>query len=1012
MTPGKFLRLIWPDTGFYCIAHPFKPANSDVTVYSHKVFATVSDAVTHVLEQKHLADTYFAMLSLREERIWDTEKTDWKTGAKGAWAVRKQENMLSAKCSFWDLDVGSEDHKYPTQLDALNDLKRFVEATQLPMPTMVSSGGGVHVYWPYTTTVPVEAWRTLALNLRQLGEALKLKVDPTRTTDTTSVLRVPGTLNWKNRDNPRVVEVLQEGAVTPFEVFAKLVQDALIRAGVVPGTPPPPRTGASPDNGGLGSNIQFNDFGPPPTIAEVGDACTQVREMLRAQTDKTHPHYGALDNTAWYRGMLGTIKHVEDGDNWCRKLTALHPRSTSDIEAKLLQLEQFPPAKCETLAQYMPWKDAPCQSCRFRLDPSVPNPIAAARRHTKAPPPLLQQLVAPSLALQAALAPPAPRPFERLKTGAIVYTSKDKDGNESQTEIYANDLYPLRRLVDSDNKTEQQLWRVHLPRVGAKEFLIDADVLYDSRKFCASLAHEGVYPNKAYISQLQDYMVAYISQLQKSHDADAQATHLGWTDEHRQFILPDKTLMHDGKVKSASLTVAAARAAQYVTKAGDLQAQSALMGFWNHPAYIPNQVAMLGSLGSILLYMTGHHGIVVNMSGDAGAAKSTTLYVAASFWGNPKLFPINGTQRGATVNARAQRIATNANLPTCVDEITHMPVKDVQDMVMNITQPGHRIRLQTDGVERATGDNAYKSAVMIASANSSLHALLSTDNAAGTAGSMRVFEMKFMAQRVHTKAEADEFLRQLEMHYGHIGEQFAAFVVQHRTLVEGRVQQLVREIDAEANITAAERFWSAYIAVVLVAAEIAQVLHLLPFADAPIRQWLVKQQIPAMRGTVKEEYRDPLAVLTDYIATAHGNILVVENSAMGSNTMGRAGGGVDFPSNNPHGALLGHYDMTTGMLYLLKQGFKDHCSKSGASSSRILEDLNVARTSGSEPPRRIVVERAIRRTLGAGTNLAKGQSWCFAVDMKHPDVSGVVKLDVVAGGVSQPRPPVGQLKAV
>src|SRR5262245_35458723 len=104
MTPGKFLRLIWPDQGPYCIAHPFKPANSTVTVYAHKVFQTISEAVTHVHEQANLQDVYYAMLSLKDERVWSPEKTDYKTGQKGAWAVRLQENMAFSKCSFFDLD--------------------------------------------------------------------------------------------------------------------------------------------------------------------------------------------------------------------------------------------------------------------------------------------------------------------------------------------------------------------------------------------------------------------------------------------------------------------------------------------------------------------------------------------------------------------------------------------------------------------------------------------------------------------------------------------------------------------------------------------------------------------------------------------------------------------------------------------------------------------------------------------------------------------------------------------
>jgi hypothetical protein len=611
--------------------------------------------------------------------------------------------------------------------------------------------------------------------------------------------------------------------------------------------------------------------------------------------------------------------------------------------------------------------------------------------------------------------PNPPKPWERLKTGEIAITKTDKDGNESQSVILSHDLYPVKRLVNSEVNQEQQVWRATLPRVGTHEFTIDADTLYDQRKFTAALANNGVYPHKADLPALQDYMVAYISQLQRDLDAASQSTHLGWTDEYRQFILPDVTLHSDGKVTPSSLTTATKNSAQFITKKGTLAAQVSLLGFYNHDAYLASQFAILASLGSIILHATGQHGVVINMSGESGASKTTTLFTLAGLWADPSLWPLNGTNRGATANARAQRIATNANLPTPVDEITHIPVKDAQDLVMNVTQPGHRLRLQQDGSERKVTDN-YKSAIMISTANSSLHNLLSIENAAGTAGSMRVFEMQMTAQNVHTKAEADEFLRQIKLNYGHIGEVFAAAVVKHLPQIELRVQQLVREIDEEASTTSAERFWAAVIAVVLVAGELGQALGLTPYSVEKLRRWAIDKQIPFMRGVVKEEYRDPLAVLTDYIAEKHSNIVVINKAVGIGQTAAGDTGVVDnaYAANRPGGALLGHYDVNAGVLYLLKQGFKDHCNRIGSNSTRILDELSALRGGDATTPgRRIVTNKTCRRTLGAGTDLAKGQSWVFTVDMQHPDISGVVPLTVVpASPTVAPSAPAGKLTAI
>lgn len=1024
MTPGKFLRLVWPDQGFYCIAHPFKLPDGGTTYY-HKIFDTISAAVTHVHEMVHMADVFFAVLSLREAEVIDMTQLDYKTQLPGKKQTRVARNMLAAKSLFFDLDVGAETAKYPTQQDALAALVAFVATTNLPMPTLVSSGGGVHVYWHFDTTILVDEWSTIAWHLRQLAEGLGLKVDPTRTTDTTSVLRVPDTFNRKNPDAPRPVKVLQEGVVTPVAALRQVIADAMVRAGIIATAAPAPR--ASPSIAGadgLVSNIEFEDFGPKMTLSEVAAACGQVQQMVLCHGDPQHPHYGQLDNTAWYRGFLATVKHVEDGERWCHKLTDMHPRSVSDTEVKLRQLDTFGPAKCETLAQFMPWKDAPCQTCRFRNDPSVPNPLVAARKSTGAPPPVVEQptpsagpavvqLMAPGLNVQQAMIPNPPKPYERLKVGGISLTRKDKDGDDQVSIIYPHDLFPLKRLVNAGAATEQQLWRVVLPRTGSRDFIIDADALYDTRKFCAALANNGIYPNKADISALQDYMTAYIAQLQKDLDGEEQSDHLGWADEYRSFILPDKILRADGSVRTSALSKGALTATQHIHKGGDLNAQVQLMQFFNNPAYVAHQYAIINSLASILLHATGQHGIVVNMSGDAGASKSTTLYTGASLWANPALWPLNGTEGGATPKARMQRISTNANLPTFVDEITHIPTKDITDIVMNVTQPGHRVRLMTDGSERQAS-GGYKSAIMITTANNSLHSALSADSTAGTAGSMRVFEMRFVAMNIHTKPEADEYLRQIKIHFGHIGEVFAHFVIRNLAAVNARVQQVMREVDIEARIASAERFWGADIAVVYVAAEIAQALQLLPYAPALVRRWAIDHQVPYMRGVVKEEHRDSLSVLTDYIAEKNGSIIVItQSTSIGVNTTTgqHVAGDTAYAANNPHGALLGHYDIKIGVLYLLKHGFKDYCQRIGASSTRIIEELGQARPINATESRRIIVNRNTRRTLGAGTTHAKGQAWCIAVDMNHPEMSGATPLTAVTGG--QPvSAPAGNLKSV
>jgi hypothetical protein len=969
MTPSEFLRAVWPDEGIYCLAVP--RGNG---AFKHWTFDTVEEAAAYAAQAAGTADVYFNIHTLREKQVWDPKKVNARTSEVGGWAVRKQTNMVAAKCFFFDLDVGTAAGKYDSRQEALAGLIEFVKQTLLPKPLITSSGGGFHVYWLLTDPLPTDQWRDHATRLRQLAQHYGLKADPSRTTDSASVLRVVGTSNWKDRLNPRPVDVVSPGKPTATGVFVKALNEAIIRTGVTPQHAPQLQQAESL----LGSNMDLPYDGPQPTMVAVLTACAQMRRIATLK--------GKISEPEWYRIAIGIGRFTENGHRNVHKLSSGHPEySQSSCNAKVKQSEsaQKGPSSCASVAYASGAGDSLCTGCPFQG--RVYGPIQAALFKDPAPPPLHEEKIGDQVVVLEI--PDPPKPFMRLKEGGgIAVVAKNADGTEEPQKIFDYDLYPLRRLSNLQQGFEQQVWHVALPRGEAKDFTLDADMLYDSRKFVVAIAHQGIYPHKGHIPTLQEYMVAYIAQLQKLADADAQCNHLGWGgNDQSHFIMPDKVMYPDGSVKPAQLSLGAQRASKDVHSTGTLEEQVKLMNFYNSPAYLPNQFFILAGLAAPIFFATGHHGVIINASGDAGASKSTSLYTAASFWGQPELYPINGTNNGATVRGRNERVTVLANLPVCVDEITHMPPRDAVDLAMSITQPGHRIRLQTDGVERAS-IGSYKATIMLATANNSLHGVLSLDNAAGTAGSMRVFEILFIPGKVHAKWEADEFLFKLKMNFGHIGEQFIYHVLKHKEAVIARVREVMKEIDTAANIKSSERFWSATAAAVLVAGEIAYQLGLLPYSVDALKRWLLDHQIPAMRGVVQSEYSDPMAIVADYLERINGNIIAMRKPQSNANL------GVNIVHMPRAGELLAHYDLDERIMYVLKKGFKEYCAKTGANATKVIEELHQPRDGA-----RIIPQTHTRRVLGAGTEFAKAQTWCFAINMDHASVSGQVKLEVVTG---------------
>lgn len=966
MTPKEFLKAVWPSDGIYCLAMPYKIPDTDRVAFTHKTFDTIAAAAHYVEQHKDTRDVFFAIHTLKETRVWNPDKLNYKTGENGAWEVRKQANMAEARAFFFDLDVDPDnERKYASPREASQDLKRFCAEAGLPKPMVTSSGGGLHVYWLVEDAIPSQEWKDHAIKLRQLARHHGLKFDPMRTTDVSSVLRVAGSFNLKG-GKKRPVNVLLTTTVQSNKKFIKLLNKAAITAGVEV-------TAAPKVFDGIDSNLTEEYSGPPTTIKAVAAACKQMRRLIRQRGNVSEPE--------WY-ASLQLARFLENGDAIAHALSDGHPDyDAAETDRKLAQLraKNVKPTSCAKLAEVC--GDERCEGCPFAG--KVKSPIVAARYKDPAPAPV----VVANLGLQTITVtiPDPPKPYTRMKDGKIASLSKNKDGDEIANIIFDHDVYPVRRLVNEMSETEQHVWCIKQPRGGAKEFTMDADALYDRRKFVAAIANNGIYPKSSNIQDMQDYMIAYISELQKLTDADAQCNHLGWTDDKTKFIMPDKILLPDGTARPASLSLGAQRASAHVMKAGTLQKQVELMRFYDHQAYFPHQFVILCALAAPYFYATGHHGVIVNATGEPGASKSTALYTAASLWGQPELYPINGTNNGATVRGRNERITTLANLPICVDEITNIPVKDAIDLAMSVTQPGHRIRLNTEGIERnATG--SYKATIMLTTANNSLHSLLSTDNASGTAGSMRVVEIQFKRTLVHTKVQADDYLHELMQNYGHIGEQLMIHTMKHQKAVEKLIRSEMRAIDTECDIQPSERFWSSPAAVAFAIGKLAKALGLLPYDIDAVRKWYVSTQIPYMRGIVVEEYSTPITALADYLEHINNSILVVQK------TKGFGASAV-LPLRAVHGELLARYEVDDKLMWVSIKPFKDWCIRQGLNHRKVVEELHQAKMDEAGITQRVIPSPNIKKVLGAGTDYAKAQSRTFTVNMDHPDVRGALHLD-------------------
>ncbi len=149
---------------------------------------------------------------------------------------RTSQNAVGAWAFWVDVDVGegkaATGNGYATVEEALAALKEFCIKTDLPEPThIINSGSGIHCYWPFDTFLEREQWLQYALKFKAVMKSVGLRADPCRTADLASVLRVPGTLNYKYSP-PRPVTVL---TATKERIELTVFLDAIDAAVVITG---------------------------------------------------------------------------------------------------------------------------------------------------------------------------------------------------------------------------------------------------------------------------------------------------------------------------------------------------------------------------------------------------------------------------------------------------------------------------------------------------------------------------------------------------------------------------------------------------------------------------------------------------------------------------------------------------------------------------------------------------------------------------------------------------------
>ena len=879
-------------------------------------------------------------------------------------AGRKKDNVLALK-SFWlDIDCGEAKAQpnektgrpsgYATQTDGFYALQTFCDSTGLPPPIVVSSGRGLHAYWPLTESITREEWEPIAAQLRNLCVAKDFYVDPA-VFEVARILRMPGTFNYKD-DPPNEVIILKDAAPTAFTDFCTVLGVAK------PAKKSPKKNASRAQTSMLGQALTSNLTSVFRKIMLRGDnGCKQLTHAYRERNTISEP--------LWF-DALSVAKFCEDSESAIHKLSSDHPGYTYEGTEKKIAHIGGP----HTCSQFEITNPGGCDGCPFKGKISGPIQlgrdvkIATEEDNTVT-------VVGENDELEVHVIPPYPKPFFRGENGGIYrepYPAKGKKQQEADPIwVYDSDLYVVKRMNDSEIH-DVIVMKLHHPSDGVKEFIIPNRAIADKAELRKVLAERGVLCSDVRFLMLIEYIHASINNMKYKRKAEAMRTQFGWADNDTKIIIGDREVTKDGIFHSPPSNTTLPTAVKMVPE-GSLEKWKEIFSVYGRPGLEPHAFATLSAFGSLLFKFTGQSGALINLcNSKSGTGKTTILHMINSVYGHPKKLCM--TEKD-TPNSKIALLGVLNNLPGTVDELTNMRAESVSEFSYAVSQGTGKNRMKAQTNELRINNTTWQT-IAICTSNASLYEKLSALKTTPEGEMMRVIEYTIDFTTAVGEEEGKElFDFELRNNYGHAGTIFAEYLVNNLETVLDRLHSAQVKIDRELVLTQRERFWSATFAANLVAGIIARKLGLIDWDLERIYNWMATDLLNDLRRDVTAPIMNYTAVVADYLLMHVQNTLILNGSAHASSAM------LPLPDQEPRGTLLVRMEKDTKKIFVLTKPFKEHCVENQINYKDIIRNLTA---SG-------ILLSVGNKRMAAGTKLTVPAASALELNGAHPDFIDVDK---------------------
>lgn len=808
---------------------------------------------------------------------------------------RISKNAINLKSFFIDLDCGLG-KPFKDLPEGLIALKKFTKETGLPVPTIIKSGRGAHIYWTLEEPIDKDKWKQHADKLKRLCVQYDFSVDANVTGDISRILRVPETLHLKDPRNPIPVEILKIGKLIPI----KLIEQIL--------TPIDPVIKSQFQN--KGDDYPKCSFKQIEDRTEAGEGCAQIKYIL--------DNVSTLDEPTWRAG-LSIAQCCEDREYAIIRISDKHPDynyASTDRKASAT----VGPLSCNKLGDLAPDR---CLGCKYKGNFTSPISLGKIKQEVQIKEEgesicAVMDTDSTTKEYKQYIIPKFPKPFRRGPNGGVYIEAKneEQDGKILENElVYPHDFYVVKRMHDPDYG-EMMLLRLHLPMDGVRDFTIPLSTVMAKDRFVSAISSFGVTS----LGKKQDIMLYYVARsiedLQTAGKAEKSHKQFGWTEQEDAIILGESEIRANEILYSPPSVPTIPLIPMFKQK-GSFDEWKNTINAYSRPGMEPRAFAFFMGFGTLLMRFTSLDGFLLNLySRESGSGKTTILHAINSIYGRPKELLLSPKD---TYNSRINRLGVMQNFATTLDEITNMPPDQMSNQVYDVTTGKGKNRLrQHDNAERQ--NNTKWQTGMISSSNRTVTDSLLSIKGFPDGELKRILEINIKPDPFDDATWARKHFSRLMDNYGHAGPKFCQYLVANKDEAKDLLFQTQEFIETQASINNAERYWALMVSLAMTGGILARKLDLHNINVKPVLAYAINL-IKETRLRTNDYLFEVDDFLGGFLQRHFNEILVINGGKKEGSSI------LNGPIKEPRGSMTARYEPDTKLLYVVLRNYREDCAK-------------------------------------------------------------------------------------